>query len=83
MMSRTAYKGLRIEWYPDECATPLPKPALRVHTSAQAIPVKAVPITNRYTLLDIDDADVDSDEEEEYMTSGIPVNENWADAALA
>ncbi|KAL8934478.1 MAG: hypothetical protein Q9216_005893 [Gyalolechia sp. 2 TL-2023] len=26
MMSRALYKGLQIEWYPDECALPLPKP---------------------------------------------------------
>lgn len=25
MMSRKDYKGLRIEWYPDECAAPLPQ----------------------------------------------------------
>ncbi|EON65328.1 hypothetical protein W97_04566 [Coniosporium apollinis CBS 100218] len=25
MMSRRDYKGLRIEWYPDECAAPLPQ----------------------------------------------------------
>ncbi|KAF2177313.1 hypothetical protein K469DRAFT_732964 [Zopfia rhizophila CBS 207.26] len=65
MMSRTAYKGLRIEWYPDECAAPLPKPSLRAQTLAQAIPAKPVSITNRYTLLDIDGTDADSDEDEE------------------
>ena len=25
MMSRAAYRGMKIEWYPDECALPLPK----------------------------------------------------------
>lgn len=29
MMSRARYKGLRIEWYPDECAGPIPHPPRR------------------------------------------------------
>ncbi|KAF2786137.1 hypothetical protein K505DRAFT_368477 [Melanomma pulvis-pyrius CBS 109.77] len=84
MMSRTAYKGLRIDWYPDECATPLPRPNVKAHTQAQVVPTKPVPITNRYTLLDTS-SDLDSDSDEEsYMTSGIRVDSsNWADAAVA
>ncbi|KAF2473498.1 uncharacterized protein BDR25DRAFT_283070 [Lindgomyces ingoldianus] len=82
MMSRTIYKGLRIDWYPDECAAPLPKPSLRVHTPAQA-PSRPAPVTNRYTLLDFEGNDLDSDEEDEsYLSNGVPVN-NWADATAA
>ena len=85
MMSRTAYKGLRIDWYPDECAAPLPRP-LRKQPSTQSIPVKSVPIANRYTLLDTgSDLDSDSDSDgESYLTSGIRVDgANWADATVA
>lgn len=83
MMSRTAYKGLRIDWCPDECAAPLPRPSLKVQTPAPAVPMKPMPITNRYHLLDTG-SDLDSDSEESsYITSGIPVNNNWADAAVA
>ncbi|KAF2107915.1 hypothetical protein BDV96DRAFT_290206 [Lophiotrema nucula] len=83
MMSRTAYKGLRIDWYPDECAAPLPRPTLKVQTPA--VPVKPMPITNRYTLLDIDGNDGDSESDEaSFAHSGVLVNSNnWADAAVA
>ncbi|ORX99218.1 hypothetical protein BCR34DRAFT_606690 [Clohesyomyces aquaticus] len=82
MMSRTAYKGMRIDWYPDECATPLPKPPSRAQIPAQQ-PLKPAPVTNLYTLLDSDGNDLDTDEEEEsYLSNGVPVN-NWADATAA
>ncbi|KAF2007134.1 hypothetical protein P154DRAFT_550763 [Amniculicola lignicola CBS 123094] len=82
MMSRTSYKGLRIDWYPDDCAAPLPKPDLRVQTPS--VPVKPVPIVNRYTLLDMDGSEVDSeDDDNSYIASGIRVNHNWADATAA
>ncbi|KAF2191119.1 hypothetical protein K469DRAFT_696858 [Zopfia rhizophila CBS 207.26] len=84
MMSRTTYKGLRIDWYPDECAAPLPKPTnSRTHTPAQSVPIKPAPVANPYALLD-DGTDADSsDEEESYLTSGISVRNNWADATVA
>ena len=85
MMSRTMYKGLRIDWYTDECAAPLPRPNhLRARTSAQSVPMKPVPIVNRYTLLDTG-SDLDSDSEEEsYMGSGIKVDgSSWAHTAVA
>lgn len=83
MMSRTAYKGLRIDWYPDECAAPLPKPTVRAHASTDPIAAKPMPIKNPYTVLDIDGVDSESDEDNSsYLTSGIRVN-NWADAAVA
>lgn len=83
MMSRTAYKHMRIDWYPDECAAPLPKPATKVHALVHTVPSKVVPVTNRYMVLGDDETKTDSDEENEsYLTSGIRVN-NWADTAVA
>lgn len=83
MMSRTVYKGLRIDWYPDECAAPLPRPNLRVRASAQIVPMKPVPIVNRYTLLNTG-SDIDSESDEEsYMSSGIRVeSNNWTDTVV-
>jgi hypothetical protein len=75
MMSRTAYKGLRIDFYPDECAAPLPKPALRAHNPACSISVKATPITNRYTVLGVDgsddEAESDESDQEAVLTNGV------------
>ncbi|KAF2445038.1 hypothetical protein P171DRAFT_287747 [Karstenula rhodostoma CBS 690.94] len=73
MMSRTVYKGLRIDWCPDECAALLPRPAAKVPALAMSIP-RSTPITNRYTLLDtVSEMESDSDEGT-YMTSGIRVS---------
>lgn len=83
MMSRTAYKGLRIDWCPDECAAPVPSFSSKTHTAAPSIPMKPMPITNRYTLLDTG-SELDSDSEEgSYMTSGVRVNNQWADGVVA
>ncbi|KAL5375668.1 hypothetical protein DPSP01_011027 [Paraphaeosphaeria sporulosa] len=82
MMSRTVYKGLRIDWCPDECAAPLPRPVAKVLDLTPTIQ-RSRPITNRYTLLDtVSELGSDSDEET-YMTSGVRVSSQWADAAVA
>jgi len=45
--------------------------------------MKPMPITNRYTLLDTG-SELDSDSEEgSYMTSGVRVNNQWADGVVA
>lgn len=55
MMSRVTYKGMRIEWYPDECAQPLPKTQ---HVPKKEIrqppPKKQNPIANRFQMLNMD-----------------------------
>ena len=67
MMSRAAYKGMRIEWYPDECSQPLPKTRYvprkenRAPSPAQKPPVAV----NRFHMLGIDGTDDDSSEDEE------------------
>lgn len=74
MMSRTAYKGLRIDWYPDECAAALPKATFKMPAAIAPQPSNKIAITNRYTVLDPDSTGSESDEESEsYMTSGVRV----------
>ena len=82
MMSRTAYKGLRIDWYADECALALPKATSRMPPTAAPQPSRKIPFTNPYTVLGADSAGSDSDEDEEsYMTSGVRVNYTEPQAA--
>jgi len=52
MMSRTIYKGRRIDWGLDECAAPLPQPGMRARSSAMRIPVMPLPVMNTYAALD-------------------------------
>jgi hypothetical protein len=83
MMSRTAYKGLRIDWCLDECAAPLPQPSSKAHAHAPAMSLKPIPITNQYTLLDTG-SELDSDSEDgSYMTNGVRVNNQWAGGIVA
>lgn len=84
-MSRTAYKGVRIDWYPDECAGPLPRANSQPRAPAPLVSLKPVPITNPYALLDTgSDIDSESDEDESYGVNGIPVDGyKWADTVVA
>jgi hypothetical protein len=82
MMSRTAYKGLRIDWYPDECAAPLPRATSKVSPAAIVVPTKKMTLSNRYTVLDPESGDSASDEaSESFMASGVKVN--WTEAQAA
>lgn len=63
MMSRTTYRGCKVEFFPDECDVPLP-----LRRSAAEFPMprsvaKVNTINNRFGLLDIDGEDPGSDEE--------------------
>lgn len=80
MMSRTAYKGLRIEYYPDECAAPLPQ--VKVQVPTQPVTFKPKTLTNTYALLDTgSDADSCSDDDS-YITEGVRIDRNqWRDIA--
>jgi hypothetical protein len=84
MMSRTTYKGTKIEWASDECAVPLPQLTQRTRTPAMHIPVMAVPMTNMFALLDTgSDADSDS-QPDSYLANGIRLGRNdWANTAVA
>lgn len=56
MMSRAAYKGMRIEWYPDECAQPLPETVYASMKENAAPPPErnSKKGVNRFQMLDMD-----------------------------
>jgi hypothetical protein len=63
MMSRAMYKGLRIEWYPDECAQPLLKtPHTPRKETLQRSFKKSNPITNRFQMLNMDGTEDGTDD---------------------
>ena len=73
MMSRATYKGLKIEWYEDECSLPLPEPkqVLKENTMPNKKPrFKAI---NRFEMLGIDGNDTedgaDDDVEDDVTTT--------------
>jgi hypothetical protein len=81
MMSRTAYKGLRIEYFPDECAGPLPR--VKAHVPAQPAVSKTKPITNTYAVLDTGSETESDSENESYLAEGVRIDHpNWADAIV-
>ena len=84
MMSRSVYKGTRIEYYPDECAGPLPIPETRSQVSLRDVPIKSRPLVNQYSLLDTG-SDSDSDTEDgSYIARGVRLDgHSWADTAVA
>lgn len=72
MISRTAYRGARIEYYPDECAHPLPQPT-KVYTQPQRTSIKPAPLVNQYALLDIGSDDDSESDEDSYGIHGVQV----------
>ncbi|KUJ19842.1 uncharacterized protein LY89DRAFT_666691 [Mollisia scopiformis] len=72
MMSRSIYKGSKIEWDNDECAAPLERP---LQSRKENIPQKkkAAPLMNRFHLLNMDDDDNDSldEDDDENDISGV------------
>ncbi|KAK5154033.1 hypothetical protein LTR04_006123 [Oleoguttula sp. CCFEE 6159] len=86
MMSRSTYKGCKIEWYPDECATPLPA----IHQARKdkvSLPSKNnVSLTNRFELLNTDGTEANSDEDDVQTTTGLSsyaVELSWVDNSTA
>lgn len=54
LMSRGTYKGMRIEWYPDECAQPLPKVEYPPRKETISLLAKKLnPIANRFQMLSL------------------------------
>ncbi|EEH19699.2 hypothetical protein PABG_01958 [Paracoccidioides brasiliensis Pb03] len=84
MMSRLAYKGMKIEYYPDECAGPLPKVQYVPKKVAPAPPVrKAAPMTNRFQMLNMDGED-DSEEEDDLISgTSLGGNISWTNSSIA
>ncbi|KAK5169806.1 uncharacterized protein LTR77_005784 [Saxophila tyrrhenica] len=57
MMSRTTYKGCKVEFYPDECDVPLPPRTQRKYTMpAPVVEEKKPTMANRYRMLDLAEA---------------------------
>ncbi|KAG9192637.1 hypothetical protein G6011_11371 [Alternaria panax] len=82
MMSRSVYKGTRIEYYPDECAGPLPQPK-KAYAPIARMPMKPTPVVNQYALLDTGSDDDSESEEESYKTHGVQVDGyHWADSVV-
>ena len=69
-MSRGTYKGMRIEWYPDECAQPLPKTESLSKKENTTPAKKLSPMVNRFQMLNIDGTEDGSDSanEEDNLT---------------
>jgi hypothetical protein len=83
MMSRTAYKGLRIEYFADECAGPLPC-VHKAHVPTPPAAFKSKPITNTYAILDTESDLESNSEDESYITEGICIDRHhWVDATAA
>ncbi|TKA67324.1 hypothetical protein B0A49_04622 [Cryomyces minteri] len=86
MMSRSTYKGCKIEWYPDECATPLPAIHLARKDKVSLPSKKNVSLTNRFELLNTDGTETNSDEDDVQTTTGLSsygVGLSWADNSIA
>lgn len=72
-MSRAMYKGMRIEWYPDECAQPLLKaPFLPRKETIQRSGKKSNPISNRFQMLNMDGTEDGTDEASDEDTVDVP-----------
>ena len=63
MLSRTTYKGCKIEFFPDECDVPLAVPSIKSKAHMAKPAKKKTALTNRFDLVNIMDVRNDSDEE--------------------
>lgn len=70
MMSRAIYKGMKIQWYPDDCAQPLPERYRTPKKDYLPQPAKkpSAP-TNRFQMLDMDGTEdgTEDDSDEVWM----------------
>ena len=83
MMSRTIYKGTRFDWAPDECAAPLPPPAMKARPLSMPPPPSQLSTKNIYAILDTG-SEVDSElQPEAYLSEGIYIDHSeWTDVAV-
>ncbi|KAF2425312.1 hypothetical protein EJ08DRAFT_594474, partial [Tothia fuscella] len=84
MMSRSLYKGLKIEWFPDECANALPRVQEKITASAmshqqqgqsRAGSSRQLPLsnTNLFSMLDMDETeDSEGSEADEVESQALP-----------
>ncbi|KAI9763459.1 MAG: hypothetical protein M1840_000473 [Geoglossum simile] len=89
MMSRGSYKGIKIEWYADECAAPWPKKEFAQRKENVPPPTKKAPtMTNRFNLLNMDGTEdgEDDDGTDLTVTSSFSPYDNslsWAENAVS
>lgn len=76
MMSRVTYKGMKIEWYPDECCQSLPKSQSAPKKEHLAPPKKANSMMNRFQMLIMDGDDTEDGSEEGEILSELSMNIN-------
>ena len=70
MMSRGTYKGMRIEWYPDECAQPLPNIQHVPKKENGILPARKLnPMVNRFQMLNMDGSEDGLESDEDKLTS--------------
>ncbi|KJX92988.1 hypothetical protein TI39_contig4468g00001, partial [Zymoseptoria brevis] len=62
MMSRSSYKGCKIEFYPDECDVPLPARNQHVKNGGREPDARHTSLANRFDMLDIDGTGSSDDE---------------------
>lgn len=82
MMSRVTYKGMKINFYPDECAAPLAAKApigLKMAIS-RAPSAKPAAIPNRFQLLSLDGAESDDEDALDQHVNG---SSPWAEGISA
>lgn len=80
MMSRFTYKGMKIAFYPDECAEPLVK--MPIAPKKDAPLKKPAPLPNRFHLLSVDGSE--DEESEEHGALGMRLNGGvWADNSVS
>ncbi|DAA78567.1 TPA_exp: Uncharacterized protein A8136_4543 [Trichophyton benhamiae CBS 112371] len=85
MMSRMPYRIMRIEYYHDECADPLPR-IKEVHTRGPSRPTAKPlnPMANRFQMLHLDDSEEESDNQDEMESNG-PLGDkiSWRNNTIA
>ncbi|KAL4875774.1 hypothetical protein BJY04DRAFT_223765 [Aspergillus karnatakaensis] len=81
MMSRFTYKGMKINFYPDDCAEPLVSVSSGPKKEPQASK-RPAPLPNRFHLLSMDGSD--DDETDEHGTRGTSIDGGvrWADNSV-
>ncbi|EFQ97736.1 hypothetical protein MGYG_00776 [Nannizzia gypsea CBS 118893] len=85
MMSRMPYRMMRIEYYNDECAGPLPKikeATVKGPSRPAAKPMN--PMANRFQMLHLDDSEEDSDDRDDMESNG-PLGDriSWRNNTIA
>ncbi|KAK5118030.1 hypothetical protein LTR62_004075 [Meristemomyces frigidus] len=71
MMSRTTYKGCKIEFYRDECDAPLPVPPYKPREQQRAEPSKKRgSLANRFDMLAVDGSDEENCEPVDFESEG-------------